>query len=59
MGCCCSSEKETIDRRTSLADTTVRIVSIDAIPYTPDPKDLPVRVYKDREDIRNNNNINN
>lgn len=57
MGCCCSSEKKVSDRRNSLTELRViRSAETDAIPYTPNPKDLPVRVYRDRDDTRNNNN---
>lgn len=51
MGCCCSNEEK------ESGYESARIPTTDAIPYTPDPDEIPVRAYRDndRTDTRNNN----
>lgn len=53
MGCCCSSEQTE-----SVILSATGVATTDAIPYTPNPDEIPVRVYRDddRIDTRNKNN---
>lgn len=54
MGCCCSSENKNSGRKNSTELKNRRTAETDAIPFTPNPNQIPnVRVYRD--DIRNNN----
>lgn len=52
MGCCCSSGKK------ESGYESARVATTDAIPYTPNPDDIPVRAYRDNDRIDTRNKTN-